>query len=86
MTPRIIRQTILAELARSADYALLREQLLTQVNLRLRPQLTDDQLAAQLSALLDTGFVDFLPDEMDPDNAALRRWLIREKGLTALRK
>jgi hypothetical protein len=86
MTPQIIRRTILAELARSADYAITREQLLTQVNLRLRPQITDEQLASHLSTLLVAELVDFLPDEIEPENADLRRWLIREKGITALKK
>lgn len=86
MTPQIIRRTILAELARSADYALPVEQLLTQVNLRLRPALTADALQAHLSWLLDNGHADFLPDEMEPTNADLRRWLIKEKGITALKK
>lgn len=87
MTPdKIIRLTILAELARSADYALPLEQLLTQVNVRLRPAITMDTLKSHLSWLLDRALVDFLADDLDRDNADARRWLIREPGLTALKK
>lgn len=86
MTPLIIRRTILAELARSADFALPVEQLLEQVNLRLRPALTREQLQQHLSWLLDHAMIDFLPDELDRDNAAARKWLIREAGLAALKK
>ena len=88
MSPSIIRRTILAELARSEQYALPQEQLLTQVNLRLRPELTMDELAKQLSWMLDRKppMVAFLADSMEPDNAEARRWLITEAGLTQLKR
>ncbi len=84
--PLIIRRTILAELARSRQFALPREQLLTQVNVRLRPALTEADLAEHLGWLKDHDMVDFLPDDMDPNNAAAHRWLIREAGLAALKQ
>ncbi len=85
-TPLITRRTILAELARSPAFTLQREQLLDQVNLRLRPKLSDLDLAEHLTWLQGQAMVDFLPDSMDPDNAAARRWLICEAGLAALKK
>jgi len=86
MNDKIIRLTILAELARSADYALPLEQLLTQVNLRLRPAVGNDALKKHLTWLLDRCMVDFIADEFDKENVDSRRWLICEKGLTALKK
>jgi len=86
MTPQIIRRTILAELARDVKYAMPAVQLLEQVNLRLRPALTADELAKHLSWLLDREMVGFNADPIDPQDASLREWLIRSPGLTALQR
>jgi hypothetical protein len=84
MRPDVIRRTILAELRTVAPYALPVQQLLDQVNIRVRPAIKLTELKVQLSWLADQAMVGFLPDDFDPKNADARRWLIKEAGLAAL--
>jgi hypothetical protein len=86
MSPLVIRRTILAELAAAAPYAAPAEGLLNAVNDKVRPKLSLSELRGHLSWLLDHTMVDFLPDDIDPDNVNARRWLIKEAGLAALRR
>ena len=85
MTPLTIRQTILRVLAAAKPYAVPAETLLSEVNRLVRPTLTVEQLREHLTWMLDRSMIDFLPDDLAPDDVDARRWHIREAGLAALR-
>jgi hypothetical protein len=86
MSPLTIRLTILRTLKLNAPYAVPFETLLAEVNRLVRPPLTAEQLTTQLRVLLDAVMIDFLADDLDPDNETARRWLIKEAGEAALKK
>lgn len=86
MSPLTIRQTILRVLVQAKPYAVPAETLLGEVNRLVRPALTAEALRTHLRPLLDASMVDFLADDLDPQNEDARRWLAREAGEAALRK
>ena len=86
MTPIVIRKTILAELAGASPYMLPAEQVLTAVNVRVRPQLSEKELQGHLRWLADNRMVDCESDELDPKSESLRKWFILEAGRAALRR
>lgn len=86
MSPTILRKTILAELASASPHPLPAQQLLTQVNLLVRPQLEMAQLKDQLSWLNDRFLIGYIADELDPEDGNLRRWFIKETGFAALQR
>lgn len=84
MSPITIRQTVLRVLAAAKPYAVPAETLLAEVNRLTRPALTADELRPHLGWLVDRSLIDFLPDELAPDDVGARKWLIREPGMVAL--
>lgn len=87
MSPTSIRHTILTVLATVAPYALPHEQLLREVNQMIRPGLADArELYTHMRWLLDRSLVDFMPDDLDPENGEANRWLITEAGQATLRR
>jgi len=85
MTTAQIRQAILQILADVAPHALPLSQLFAAINRQVRPPIADPRsLHEHMSALLDMRYVDFLADEMDPNDGDLNRWLIKEAGQSYL--
>lgn len=85
MSPLTIRQAILRILASAKPFAVPGETLLAEINRLVRPSLTADQLREHLTWMLDRTLIDFLPDDLAPDDYNARKWLIIEAGLAALR-
>jgi hypothetical protein len=84
MTPPTIRISLLRVLAAAKPYAVPQATLLLELNQLVRPSLTVGDLVKHLSWLKARDMIGFLPDAMDPENADLRKWLIREAGEAAL--
>jgi hypothetical protein len=81
-----IRIAILEVLQGVKPYALPQPQLLADVNMRVRPALSLGDLVKHLTWLKAHEMIGFIADDLDPDNADARKWLIKEAGLTALQK
>lgn len=86
MSPATLRLTILRALKGNAPYATPFAGLLAHVNEVARPPVSAPELKDHLRRLLDGLMVDFLPDDLDPENEDARRWVLREAGEAALRK
>ena len=84
MSPLTIRQTILRILAETKPFAVPTETLLLRLNTLVRPAVAPVDLRGHLTWLLDRSMVDFIPNELAPDDFDARSWLIREAGLTTL--
>jgi hypothetical protein len=84
MPAKADRLVILRLLAAARPYALPQDTLHLQVNTLVRPPLEASDLMKHLSWLLDRQLVGFVPDPLDPDRTAARKWHIREAGLAAL--
>lgn len=83
--PLTIRLTILRVLDAARPYALPHETLVQEVNRLVRPALTAEQLQEHLSWLLDQTMVEFLADNLAPDDVTARKWFIKEAGQAALK-
>ena len=82
-----IRHTILSVLSLASPYALPASQLLRDVNRQVRPPIADGAaLYLHMTWLLDRRLVDFLPDELDPEDGEANRWHITEAGKTTLKQ
>jgi hypothetical protein len=86
VSPASIRIAILDILSGVQPYALPQPQLLSDVNGRVRPQLSLPDLVRELSWLKARELIAYLPDALAPDDADARRWLITEAGLAALKR
>lgn len=86
MSPLTIKLTILRVLAGTKPYAVPFETLLGEVNRLVRPSLDAAALLRLLRALLDASMIDFLADDLAPEDETARKWLIREAGEAALKK
>lgn len=86
MSPATTRLTILRALKANAPYATPFAGLLAHVNEVARPPLAAGDLRGHLRHLLDGLMVDFIADELDPDNEDARRWVLREAGEAALKR
>jgi hypothetical protein len=83
--PLSIRLAILSVLRENKPFMTPQVQLLRDVNLLVRPALSPADLVKHLSWLKAQAMVTFEPDPLDPDNADVRKWLIREAGEAALK-
>jgi hypothetical protein len=84
MSPLSIRLCILEVLHGVRPFALPQATLLSDVNHRVRPALTLGELVKHLSWLQRQQMVAFIVDDLDPENADARKWLIKEAGIAAL--
>lgn len=86
-SPASIRTTILSVLGNVAPYALPAEQLLRDVNRLVAPPLDDGTvLYEHMTFLLDRKLVDFQPDDLDPEDGHLNRWMITKLGEGMLKR
>lgn len=85
MTDKTIRVMILRALAGAKPFAVPTETLLVQINDAVRPALTADQIREHLTWLLDRSLIDFMSDDLSPEDAAARKWFIREAGVAAFK-
>lgn len=81
-----LSSVILRILDAASPYPVPQATLLSEANRAVRPPVQDSDWKLFLSIMLDRGFIDFLPDPLEPDNADERRWLIKEAGQAYLRR
>lgn len=79
-----IRREILEKLDRAHPYALPQPTLRTMLNSAIRPPVSDAEFDDAMSFLQAREFVTTRPDELDPENADLMKWLITEIGQNIL--
>lgn len=84
MNARVIRRTILTELAAGHPHPTVQATLLEGVQSRIRDFSLAD-LVEHLGWLRDSALVDMMPDPLSPDDRSLRRWFITESGIVSLR-